>query len=177
MIPNRKAVVSIALLVIAGTVPAATSINTCPFLIRAPGDYVLSADLICSGGGTGITIAFSHVTLKLEGHRITAGVGANGLSAISNSGTQVTDVHILGPGLIIGGVAGTFAFGVSLAGVTDSEVSGITVQGAVNGINVTGQGLTVTKNTLARGTVGISFVGVSLTNPTSSTISENVATG
>jgi hypothetical protein len=39
------------------------------------GDYLLSPDLNC-GGGNGITITSSAVTLKLEGHRITAGVGA-----------------------------------------------------------------------------------------------------
>ena len=83
MIPNRRAVVkmTVALLIMTGTVQAATSINTCPFVITSPGDYVLSADLIC-GGGTGILITSSDVTLKLEGHRITAGVGA--VFAITN---------------------------------------------------------------------------------------------
>ena len=76
MIPNRKAFVSIGLLVMAETVQAATFINTCPFVITSPGDYLLSADLIC-GGGDGITITSSDVTLALEGHTITAGVGAN----------------------------------------------------------------------------------------------------
>ena len=63
MIPNRKALVSIGLIVIAGTVQAATSINTCPFAITAPGDYLLAADLIC-GGGDGITILSNNESLK-----------------------------------------------------------------------------------------------------------------
>jgi hypothetical protein len=76
MNPNRKALVSIGLLVIAGSVQAdPTVISTCPVVISSPGRYVLRADLIC-GGGDGITINSSNVSLRLEGHRITAGVGA-----------------------------------------------------------------------------------------------------
>src|SRR5215469_15537036 len=101
MISNRKTVVFIGLLVIAGTVQAATSITTCPFVITSPGDYVLRADLIC-GGGDGITIKTSGVSLRLEGHRITAGVGANRAIAVNPSmgipPPSVQNVHILGPG-------------------------------------------------------------------------------
>jgi hypothetical protein len=120
------------------------------------------------------------VTLKLEGHTIFRGVGGN-ISAISNAsdgvtGTPVTDVHILGPGLILSDQVSRFSSGVSLVGsVTDSEVSGIAVQGSTVGIGNNGQGstgLTITKNTLAGATVGISLIGL-----TSSTVSENVATG
>jgi hypothetical protein len=68
MIPNRNTVVemTIGLLVIAGTVQADPPvINSCPFVIASPGRYVLANDI---GGGTGITLASSHVTLALEGH-------------------------------------------------------------------------------------------------------------
>jgi hypothetical protein len=185
MIPNRKALVCIGLLVIAGTVQAATLISTCPTVISIAGDYLLSADLIC-GAGTGILITTSHVTLKLEGHRITAGVGANtGVSsAIGNfnggiSGASVTDVHILGPGLITSGGGNAFFDGVALVGfVINSEVSGITVLGSRNaGIDANGQapgttGLTFTKNTLGRNATGISVI-----NLLSSTISENDVSG
>src|SRR5215469_3100565 len=141
MIPNRKAVVSIGSLVIAGAVQAATFINSCPFVITSPGDYLLSANLVCFGGGTGITITSSHVTLKLEGQTIFAGVGGN-ISAISNSSsggtvTPVTNVHILSPGLIFSDSTSPFTLGVSLVGsVTDSEVSGITVQGQGRALTV-----------------------------------------
>jgi parallel beta-helix repeat protein len=177
MIPNRKSIIEMALglLVIAGSVQAdPTVITTCPFVITSPGDYVLAADLGCSGGGTGITITSSHVRLALERHTISGSPG----TGISNSsdgvtGTPVTDVHILGPGRIQG-----FVSGISLVGsVTDSEVSGITVQRFTVGITANGQafgttGLRLTKNTLAGGTEGIS-----VTNLTSSTISENVVSG
>jgi hypothetical protein len=95
------------------------------------------------------------VTLALEGHTLFAGVGSN--TAISNSsdgvtGMPMTDLHIL-------------------------EVRGITVQGSTVAISANGQvsgttGLTFAKNTVAQGTGGISVI-----NLTSSTISENVATG
>src|SRR5215471_11038973 len=136
MIPNRKAVVSIGLLVIAGTVPAATSISTCPFVITSPGDYLLSADLIC-GGGDGITINSSNVTLKLEGHKITAGVGANRAIAVNvgNPPPGRSNIHILGPGLITNGGGNTFSAGVSLAFAFNSEVSGITVLASRTGIS------------------------------------------
>ena len=163
---------TIGLLVMAGPAPAAsTLINTCPFVITSPGDYQLSADLACLGGGggaVGITIKSSHVTLKLEGHTIrsVASVG----TAISTT-EPVTDVHILGPGRIFSLGPSVFNTGVSLTRATDSEVTGITVQGPVVGIFADDTtGLTFTKNTLAGGTVGIW-----VTNLTSSTISENVA--
>jgi parallel beta-helix repeat protein len=164
---------TIGLVVLAGTVQAATFINTCPFVITSPGVYLLSADLACPGGGgaaVGITITSSHVTLKLEGHTIRS-LAPMGF-AISTTETAVTDVHILGPGRIsTSSPTSIFVTGVSLGRVTDSEVSGITVQGTTVGIvadNTTG--LTFTKNTLAGGTVGIDAI-----NLTSSTISENVA--
>ena len=107
MAPNRRAVIqmTIGLLIMAGAAQAAsTSINSCPFVITSPGDYLLSADLIC-GGGTGILITSSGVTLKLEGHKITAGVGA--VFAIPNVSKNVpvtvARVSILGPGLITNG--------------------------------------------------------------------------
>jgi hypothetical protein len=132
------------------------------------------------------------VTLALEGHRITAGAGANmGFSsAISNSsdgvtGTPVADVHILGPGLITNGGGNTFVNGVFLlGGVTGSEVSEITVRGSrFAGIFADGQafgvtGLTFTKNTLGGNNTGIgNDTGILLSNVTSSTISENDASG
>ena len=108
MIPNRKALVCIGLLVIAGAVQAQTFINTCPFVISSPGDYLLSADLICSGGD-GITIASGNVRLALEGHTITAGVGANRAIVASTEFGVLQNVRILGPGLITNGGANTFS--------------------------------------------------------------------
>jgi len=177
MIPNRKAVVATALLVIAGTVQAATSINTCPAVITSPGRYVLTADLIC-GGGDGITITSSDVTLALEGHRITAGVNANiAIRVNPQAGPALARIQILGPGLITNGGQNTFSVGVNLFIVTDSEVRGITVLGSRSaGIGaagpLAGADMTITANTLGRNGVGMSVL-----NLRSSTISENDMSG
>src|SRR5215469_8325854 len=129
MIPKRNAVIemTIGLVVMAGFVQAdPTVINSCPTVISSPGRYLLGADLIC--GGDGITITSSDVTLALEGHRITAGVGATvAIRANPQGGPALARIRILGPGLITNGGGNTFIDGVSLFIVTDSEVSGITV--------------------------------------------------
>jgi len=175
MIPNRKALVCIGLLVIAGTVQAdPTVINTCPVVITSPGDYVLRADLIC-GGGDGITINSSNVTLKLEGHTITAGVGANRAIAVNVRipPPTVSNIHILGPGLITNGGENAFNNGVLLGGtVARIEVRGITVLGSGNGI-VAGESsfLTITANTLGRNNIGMSL------GDSGATVSKNDVSG
>jgi parallel beta-helix repeat protein len=128
--------------------------------------------LICDAGG--IVIASTDVTLALEGHRITAGVNANG--AIDVNPSQVTplaNIHILGPGLITNGGANHFSTGVSLFNTNNSEVSGITVLDSGTGIFTTRSCnfLTITANTLGRNTVGISL------SSSNSTISKNDVSG
>jgi len=157
MIPNRKALVCIGLLVITGTVQAATFINACPFVITSPGDYLLAANLMC-GGGDGITINTGNVRLALEGHTITAGVGAKRAIVASKQFGVLQNVRILGPGLITNSGANAFSAGVFLDFVVNAEMSGITVLGALGGI-VTGDSsnLTITANTLWQNNVGISL--------------------
>jgi hypothetical protein len=194
MIPNRKVTtaalvveMSIGLLVMAGSVSGGpTFISTCPTVISSPGDYVLSADLICGGGG-GITITSSDVTLKLEGHRITAGDGANmgvssAISNISGPGRPsiVANVHILGPGLITNGGENAFNNGVLLGGtVARIEVRGITVLGSrFAGINLSGvAGFSSLQMTLAANTLGRNGTGISVINLDAGSISKNDVSG
>jgi parallel beta-helix repeat protein len=93
----------------------------------------------------------------------------------------LTNIHILGPGLITNGGENTFMFGVSLSLVNNSEVSGITVLGSSGaGIGAGPAGiaggtcdfLTITKNTLGRNNTGIRLTDVRF-----STISGNDASG
>jgi hypothetical protein len=163
---NTRAVfeMTIGLLVMAGSAPAAsTFINTCPFVITSPGDYLLSADLTC-GGGNAITINSNNVTLKLEGHKITAGAGA--VFAISNVSENrphpVSGVSILGPGLITNGGANAFLEGVFFSGFSSQiQVNGITVRGSGVGIGTFDCfNVTVTANTLGRNGVGISMINI-----------------
>jgi parallel beta-helix repeat protein len=178
MIPNRQTVARMGLLLIGGTIQAATFINTCPFVITSPGDYLLAADLIC-GGGVGIGITSSDVTLKLEGHRITAGEGAMLAIEVRNplpmsmTPRVIQNVPILGPGLITNGGGNTFGAGVWLGSVQNSEVSGITVLASAQGIFVAEcSGLTITANIFGRNGMGIYLV-----DSTSNTISGNDASG
>jgi hypothetical protein len=153
-------------------IPSGQPINTCPTVISSPGRYLLGADLTCRGGD-GITINSSDVTLALEGHRITAGMGANFAIATGSRG-PVEHVRILGPGLITNGGANTFLRGVSFIGANSSEVSGITVLGS-SGAGITagsGDFMTITANTLGRNNHGIDVFTVHF-----STISENDASG
>ena len=127
------------------------------------------------GGGDGITINTGNVRLALEGHTITAGVGANRAIAVNvgNPPPGRSNIHILGPGLITNGGGNTFSAGVNLAFAFNSEVSGITVLGSGNGI-VAGESsfLTITANTLGR-----NVIGMNLGNAFLSTISENDVSG
>jgi parallel beta-helix repeat protein len=164
---------TIGLVVMAGAVQAQTFINTCPAVITSPGRYVLTADLIC-GGGDGITINSGDVTLALEGHTITAGVGANRAIAVNvgNPPPARFNIHILGPGLITNGGGNTFSAGVFLDFAENSEVSGITVLGSDTGI-LTGDctNLTITANTLGRNNIGMSL------GDSGATVSKNDVSG
>jgi nitrous oxidase accessory protein NosD len=118
---------TIGLLVMAGTVQAAsTFINTCPVVFTPPGDYLLRADLICGGGG--------------------------GIDVVLGS-----KIRILGPGLITNGGGNSFVTGVNLGDANSSEVSAITVLASSGaGIRaVNGDILTITANTLGRNSQGI----------------------
>jgi hypothetical protein len=55
---------------------AAISIASCKFIISAPGNYVVTADLTCNGDD-GIDINASNVSVNLNGHLITSVSGVN----------------------------------------------------------------------------------------------------
>src|SRR5436853_4862942 len=88
---------------------------TCGDPITTPGQYYLLGDCM----GAGITIAASDVHLKLNGHTMTATlpfVLTDGLSA-----TNVSHVHIEGPGTIT-----NYNNGINFVGVSDSHVEQVT---------------------------------------------------
>ena len=113
------------------------------------------------------------MTLKLEGHTITAGVGAiNAIVVNPHFALGLEHVRILGPGPITNGGGNVFGTGVDLLSVSHSEVSGITVRGTRgNGIAALGNpgfistDLKITGNTLAANDGD----GISLTDVLSST--------
>jgi hypothetical protein len=141
---------------------AETSITSCPFRITEPGNYKVDADLTCDELG-GITIRASNVSLKLNGHKITAaGVGA---TAITVGDTVGGFDHILiqGPGLITGN-PNTLAYGIFMQNAAYSQVSQVNIVGASTGISTfLCRFLTMTSNVIGRGNGGVT------TNRTDST--------
>lgn len=96
---------------------AATSITTCPITISVPGDYQLSADLICPGDG--ITITANAVHVQMAGHVLTGNGMGTGLGIAGTSG----DVDIQN-GTLMGfavGVRLSHAQGVNLVAVIATE--------------------------------------------------------
>jgi parallel beta-helix repeat protein len=175
-INGNLAVVTGMLLGLAGTtVPAQaafTSISTCPFTISTPGDYQLTADLTCAGDG--ITITARGVSLKLNGHKITAAAGAH-YGIFINPAGRADHIGISGPGLITNSGANLFSAAIHLQNADYSQVSQVAVVGAdgdgIGAYNCTF--LTVGSNVVSQG----GGAGVFLSNTSSSTISWNDASG
>jgi parallel beta-helix repeat protein len=128
---------------LAGAKAGAVNIAACPFAISAPGNYVVTANLMCAGNG--ITIAASNVSVNLNGHIITGSGSGVGVLVSPTSG-RLNQVGISGPGLIR-----TFADGINIFDSDDVQVSLVTVVG--NPVGVLGNGanrLTVGSNVIAR---------------------------
>jgi parallel beta-helix repeat protein len=164
----------------AAAVPALaeTPITSCPFTINTPGNYVLAADLTCSTP-LGISITASNVSLNLNGHKITL-VAANPPSnnAIVVGGDSVGRVHhvgIQGPGLITSFSSVGLFTGIALVSADYSQVSQVTIMGAVFEGGISTQGcnfLTLTSNVIGR-----TFVGVTMFNTNSSSVTRNDVSG
>lgn len=158
------------------TALAQTPITTCPFNINAPGNYVLNADLIC--GDTGITITANNVSLKLNGHKITAPSSGNlPKVAIDVGGESIGRVHhvgIHGPGLIVGNEGLNAA--ISLTAADYSQVSQVTIVKAsgINGGIYTSNCtfLTLASNVVGR-SHGVIILGTSFSSVTGNDLSGN----
>jgi hypothetical protein len=86
---------------------AVTPITSCPFTISAPGNYVVTADLLpCPNGG--IYIQVSNVTVNLNGHIIAGPPIANGIVVNPGGSPRLNQIGISGPGLIQGFQQGIF---------------------------------------------------------------------
>jgi parallel beta-helix repeat protein len=102
-------------------------VTNCGQTLSAPGDYVLTGNLVCSAGN-GVNITGSGVHLNLAGFTIDGGgdplAGNNSRctdgSVGINVGTSVSDAHING------GTVRGFAFGIQMNGAGSSRVNGMT---------------------------------------------------
>jgi parallel beta-helix repeat protein len=129
---------------LAGTQARAVNVESCPFFIAAPGNYVVTANLTCRGDN-GITIAGSNVSLNLNGHIITGSGSGVGIFVSPTSG-RLNHVGISGPGLIR-----TFSTGIEVSNTDDAQVSLVTVAGNLMGIvGASLNRFTVGSNVIAR---------------------------
>ena len=116
------------------TLLAGTSISACGPITQS-GTYTLSQD-ISSNSGDCIDIQVSNVTLRLNGHKIT-GPGAptaiNGVLVLSPSGLSLSNVFIIGNGMISG-----CGFGVQLVSAINSGVIGVSLFTNAVGVSVGG---------------------------------------
>lgn len=147
---------------------AVTTINACPatgtIAITAPGFYQLDGGpkhrLDCAASaGPAIAITASDVYLDLGTTRLgKSGSGANiGILVSSNpAGTRLRNVHITGPGAVVG-----FKVGIEVDNADSSEVRQVTVPNSItHGIQASSvTGLALTGNTLTRnGWSGLNLV-------------------
>lgn len=104
---------------------APTTDVTCGMVITTPGTYTISGTLNCTAPGDGVDINTSNVTIQFanDGFLMCAGCPASGgsetgIRVYDPAGGPLSNVNILGPGTI-----DDYPFGVSFAGVKDSQMS------------------------------------------------------
>ncbi len=124
---GRVALAGVLAALAGGQAWAATPITSCPFIITTPGNYVVTADLLCKTDG--IDIQASNVTVNLNGHTIqsvASSIGTNGIyvSSLPAGASRLDHVGISGPGLIE-----NFYFGIFIQESDYSQVSLTTVTG------------------------------------------------
>ncbi|MGA2716631.1 MAG: right-handed parallel beta-helix repeat-containing protein [Bryobacteraceae bacterium] len=152
----RRVVLTGVLAALAGAQAwAVTPISTCNpaanapagSLIAVPGNYVVTADLNCTGLGDsdGIDIQASHVTVNLNGHIITGspaapagtGISVNPGAAPNPGGSpHLNHVGISGPGLIRGFNGGITIFTSDYVQVSLTTVAG-NAAGGIGALDVT----------------------------------------
>ena len=95
-----------------------TPISSLPFTISAPGSYYVTANLIATGSGAGITISADNVTLDLNGFALIGGGSG------SVTGINVPSAH---KNILIrnGTVRGWTNGGINASNATNSAIQGV----------------------------------------------------
>jgi len=202
MLTIKRVVLTGVLAALAGAQAwAAIPIATCGFTISAPGNYVVTTDLMCTGlGEDGIDITASNVSVNLNGHIITGPAAAHagfGIFVNPAVGPRLNHVGISGPGVIQGFTTGIYIQSSDYAQVTQTTLAGnavvgmlatnityLTVGGNViggNEGNTGGPGLLLNQSTAAQvngnQVVGNKANGIVLQSGDSNEITGNVASG
>jgi parallel beta-helix repeat protein len=163
------------LIALTATTPAQaafTPITTCS-VINVPGDYEVTADLVAGANNGCIGIAVSGVSLKLNGHKISAPTTvanfAAGIGVGDPRGGRLDHVAIEGPGLIE-----FFGTGVAFSSADYCQVGLVTIVGNGDGIfAVDVTFLTIASNVAVQNTDN----GVLLDNSVGGVIENNDASG
>lgn len=118
------AILPFVLTALTATVPAVsapvTEVSACGAVLSAPGRYSMPADLLACPGAA-IVIAASEVSLDLKGNEITCD-RADGRLDVGVLGSGVSAVHVRN-----GRISGC-DIGVQVVGVTDSEITDLSIQ-------------------------------------------------
>jgi parallel beta-helix repeat protein len=167
---------AVTLLLAVSPAQALTPVNPaggCPQELSAPGEYVLTGDLACTGAVSGVIITASNVVFHLAGHTI--------------SSTTCDLSETFGGIFVQGGISGVRIDGGAVSGFNDgiilsssnSRVVGMTVMNAcVFGITVSGRNNWLEKNVVTTsGVDGIALGQASRTRVISNDISGNVRLG
>jgi len=144
----------------AGPASATAFITSCGYQITAPGTYLLTQNLTCSGDG--IDVRASNVHLVLAKHTLT-GVGVGVGVLVEGSSAPLTGITVVG-GTITG-----FDTGVTL-----SRVSGAPIASVVTGVNASGNRLGIT---LIIGSTNVRVVGNTANNNAFGIIVQRDSTG
>ncbi len=169
---------AVTLLLAVGPAQAQTLIpvnpaNGCGQTLSAPGEYVLTGDLACSGAVSGVVITASNVVFHLAGHTIS--------NTTCNLNVGFAGVFVSGgvSGVRIdGGTVSGFNDGIDLS-ASSSRITGMTLKNACFvGIAVTGRDNRLEKNVVtASGGDGVGLGSASGTIVRSNDISGNVRVG
>jgi parallel beta-helix repeat protein len=146
----------------------------CPQMLSAPGEYVLTGDLACSGAVHGVIITASDVTFHLAGR------------TISNPTCDPTGTEEIVGIFVHGGISGVRIDGGTVSGFNDgivlssthSRVEGMTVTNACFfGILGQGQDNQIERNVVTASGDGIALAPASNTRVASNDLSGNVRAG
>ena len=155
----------------ATSAPALIPVSACGQILSAPGEYVLTGDLNCSGTpNNGVTITASDVIFHLAGHTITGDCFSGDGGIVVNSGISGVQID--------GGTVSGFNDGIVLNS-SNSRVSGMTITATcVFGMAVSGQSNRIETNVVtASGLDGIGLGQASGTIITSNYIYGNTRVG
>jgi hypothetical protein len=156
---------------IGATAPAqgapATPISVCPYTITAPGNYLVTRNLIANGTCITFDAPVSNVALDLQGHSITGNGKGYGIVCLPSNSSHGCDRVIIANGVVTRLSGGIFLEGNfnTVAEVTSQQNIGIdngNNPGYGRGIDLRGDSGNVITDSFATGNADIGINGSSM---------------